>query len=125
MRLGDALKPVLVEAIVSHLPVEALDVRVLDSACRGCAPARRGGGRIWWANLELTRINIGPTIPAEKIEEILNVTVGADLLAFAYLRVPGDLCRRESLEIAQRLRVLGALVGAPNRCEQASQRRRE
>jgi hypothetical protein len=31
--------------------------------------AGEGGGRIWWAHFEFTRINITPTILPKKIEE--------------------------------------------------------
>jgi hypothetical protein len=30
----------------------------------------RSGGRTWWAHLELTRINITPTILRKKIEDV-------------------------------------------------------
>ena len=31
------------------------------------------GGRRWWAHLEFTRMNIGPTIVRNQIEELMNV----------------------------------------------------
>jgi len=34
----------------------------------GFAPS--GGGRTWWAHLEFTRINMTPTIPRKKIEDL-------------------------------------------------------
>ena len=59
---------------------------------RGCATAalpsiRPGGGRTWWAHLEFTPINIGPTILRKKIEELHEV--GASI-------VDGRLNIRES-----------------------------
>jgi hypothetical protein len=35
---------------------------------------RSSGGRIWWAHLEFTRINIAPTILRKKIEDLMNVS---------------------------------------------------
>jgi hypothetical protein len=32
-----------------------------------------GGGRTWWAHVELTRINIEPTILRKNIEERLDI----------------------------------------------------
>jgi hypothetical protein len=32
-----------------------------------------GGGRTWWAHFGSSPVNIGPTIPSEKIEELMNV----------------------------------------------------
>jgi len=33
--------------------------------------SRRGGGRSWWAHLRSTPVNIGPIIPSEEIEDLL------------------------------------------------------
>jgi hypothetical protein len=32
-----------------------------------------GGGRTWWAHVRSTPVNIGPTIPSEKIEDLLEI----------------------------------------------------
>jgi hypothetical protein len=54
---------------------------------RGDAYAQ-SGGRTWWAHFEFTRINIALTILENQIEEILNTTVVARLLAFANPTAP-------------------------------------
>jgi hypothetical protein len=40
-----------------------------------------GGGRSWWAHLNLTRINIALTIPKNQVEELMEVRSISDVPA--------------------------------------------